>query len=75
MTVKAEVHGGVLVYVPKRCRSKSRLDLEDDEIECVWVELRLNKRTILMGNMYRPPNAHSSLITGQLRGYDGDSGS
>ena len=29
----------------KKCRSKSRMDLEDDEIECVWVELRLNKRT------------------------------
>ena len=50
------------MYVPKRCRSKSRLDLEDDEIECVWVELRLNKRTILLGNIYRLPNAHSSLL-------------
>ena len=54
--------GGVLVYVPERCGSKRRLDLEDDEIECVWVELRLNKRTILLGNMYRLPNAHSNLL-------------
>ena len=54
--------GEVLVYVPERCRSKRRLDLEDDEIECVWVELRLNKRTILLGNMYRPPNAHPNLL-------------
>ena len=50
------------MYVPERCRSKRRLDLEDDEIECVWVELRLNKRTILLGNMYRLPNHHSSLL-------------
>ena len=30
--------GGVVVYVPERCRSKRRLDLEDDEIECVWFD-------------------------------------
>ena len=30
--------------------------------KCVGVELRLNERTILLGNMYRPPNAHSILL-------------
>ena len=55
--------GGVLVYVPERCKSKRRLDLEDDEIECVWVEVRLNKMTILLGNMYRPPNADLSVLS------------
>ena len=55
--------GRVLVYVPERCKSKRRLDLEDDEIECVWVEVRLNKMTILLGNMYRPPNADLSVFS------------
>ena len=55
--------GGVLLYVPERCKSKRRLDLEDDEIECVWVEVRLNKMTILLGNMYRPPNADLSVFS------------
>ena len=55
--------GGVVVYVPERCRSKRRLDLEDDEIECVWVEMRINKMTILLGNMYRLPNADPRLLT------------
>ena len=54
---------GVIVYVFERCRSKRRLDLEDDEIECVWVEMQINKMTILLGNMYRPPNADLRLLT------------
>ena len=49
--------GGVLVYVPEACRSKRREDLEVSEIEIVWVEIRLNKRAILLGNIYRPPSA------------------
>ena len=51
------------MYVPERCRSKKRLDLEYDEIECVWVEMRINKMNILLGNMYRLPNADPRLLT------------
>ena len=49
--------GGVLVYVAKGFRSKRRPDLEKSGLEAIWVELRVNKRTLLLGNVYRPPKA------------------
>lgn len=43
--------GGVLVYVTDKCRSKTRKDLEEDGTEVVWVEVRMNQRGLLLGNM------------------------
>ena len=54
--------GGVLVYVTDKCRSMRRNDLEEDEVEILWVEVRMNQRTLLLGNMFRPPNATSSVL-------------
>ena len=54
--------GGVLVYVTDKCRSRKRKDLEEDGVEILWVEVRLNRRTLLLGNMYRPPNTNSSVL-------------
>lgn len=31
--------------------------MEDDKIEAIWVEVCLNKSTILLGNLYLPPSA------------------
>ena len=55
--------GGILMYVPERCRSKRRLELESKEVEIVWIEMRLNRRPVLVGTMYRPPHAQPSLLT------------
>ena len=34
-----------------------RYDLETHDIECIWIELSINKsRPILLGNIYRPPD-------------------
>lgn len=49
--------GGVLVYVPESCYSRRRGDLEKDDIEAIWVEVHLQKSTILLCNIYRPPNS------------------
>lgn len=54
--------GGVLVYVTGSCRSKRKKDLEEDGTEIVWVEVRMNQRTLPLGNMYRPPSATSSVL-------------
>ena len=54
--------GGVLVYVTDKCCSRRRNDLEEDGVETLWVEVRMNQRTLLLGNMYRPPNATSSVL-------------
>ena len=49
--------GGVRIYVPDRCQSRRRLDLEEDGLEMIWLELHMNRRTILLGNIYRPSHA------------------
>ena len=54
--------GGVLVCVTDKCHSRRRKDLEEDGVEILWVEVRMNQRTLLLGNMYRPPNATSSVL-------------
>ena len=54
--------GGVLVYVTDKCHSRRRKDLEEDGVEILWLEVRMNQRTLLLGNMYRPPNATSSVL-------------
>ena len=55
--------GGVPIYVPERCRSKRRPELESKEVEIIWIKMRLNRRLILIGMMYRPPHVQSLLFT------------
>ena len=43
-------------------KSKRRIDLEKDNIECIWTELKLNKRSLLLGNIYRLPNATTAFF-------------
>ena len=54
--------GGVLIYVPKGCRSRRRFDLEEDGIEVIWLELHMNRRIVLLSNIYRPPHADANVI-------------
>ena len=56
--------GGVVVYVPTQCRSWRRQDLEDDQIEAVWIEIRLREEAspLLLCNVYRPPNTSQSFM-------------
>ena len=59
--------GGLLVYIPESCPSWRRSDLEEDSIEALWTEMRLNKRPLLLCNSYRPPG-HSGKYLQHLRG-------
>ena len=52
----------MLLYVPEMCRSRRRLDLESVGLEIVWIEMRLKRKSIVLGNMYRPPNAGISSL-------------
>ena len=52
----------VMVYVPDRCRCRQRPDLEEEEVEIVWLEPHMRKRVFLLGNIYRPPRADSVII-------------
>ena len=43
--------------------AKRRNDLELQDIECVWIEISLNRKKMLIGTFYRPPTALASTLT------------
>ena len=50
-------HGGVAVYVKSNIACTRRTDLEIQGIECVWIEIRLKSKRLLVGTFYRPLNS------------------
>ena len=50
--------GGVLVYVNQDVKHRRRTDLEDSNIEAVWLEVfpYKSKRPLLFAGVYRPPS-------------------
>ena len=51
-------YGGVILYVKDNIAYKRRLDLEINNLKCIWVEIKLsNSRNVLYGVFYRPPNS------------------
>ena len=50
-------HGGILVYVKDGVPCKRRTDLELINIECIWVEVKVRNKRVLVGTFYRPPNS------------------
>ena len=54
---RREQGGGIIVYVRNGVKVERRLDLERNEIECVWLEVfPKNSKSFLVGNLYRHPN-------------------
>lgn len=50
--------GGLIVFVKNGLSCNRRRDLESDNIECIWVEVKpKNSKSFLVGNVYRPPNS------------------
>ena len=56
-------HGGVIVYVKRGIPCKRRLDLELVNIECVWIEIIVKNKKLLIGTFYRPPTASPIVIS------------
>ena len=56
-------HGGVIVYVKRDIPCKRRIDLEIINVECIWVEISLHNKTVLIGTFYRPPNASPIVLS------------
>ena len=50
-------HGGIVVYVKVNIPCKRRHDLELNTIECIWLELNIKNKKLLVGTFYRPPNS------------------
>ena len=56
---------GIIVYVQNEhgINAKRRLDLETNNISCIWLEIPKGKsKHFLIGNMYRPPDAKVEFI-------------
>ena len=56
-------HGGILVYVKTDLPCKRRYDLELVTIECLWVEINVKNKNILVGTFYRPPNSNALIFS------------
>ena len=62
--VRPEQGGGIIVYVKDGIKCERRLDLECENIECIWLEIfPKNSKSFLIGSMYRHPN-HQKLFSG-----------
>ena len=56
-------HGGIALYVKDDIPGKRRLDLELANIECLWLELNIRNRKLLVGTFYRPPNSSPIVLS------------
>ena len=56
-------HGGVIIYVKDSLYYKRREDLEPRNIESIWLELTINRKHVLFGLFYRPPNSNSNYFS------------
>lgn len=56
-------HGGVLCYVKENLSCKHIIDFHDDDVETLFIEINLpHTKPILVGNVYRPPDASSMYL-------------
>ena len=49
-------YGGVLVWVSDQVAAKRRHDLEVNNLEALWLEIRTKNKKFLLSTIYRPPN-------------------
>ena len=56
-------YGGITVYVKNDIPSKRKNDLELISSVCLWLEINIRNRKILVGTFYRPPNSTPQVLT------------
>ena len=56
-------HRGILVYVKQDNPCKRRPDLELANIECIWIEINIRNKKLLLGTYYRPPNTSPLVLS------------
>lgn len=50
--------GGIFCFVRNGINCVRRTDLEDNNIECIWIEIKpTNAKSYLIGSLYRPPDS------------------
>ena len=60
---RSDHFGGLLLYVKSGIFYKRRSDLEINGIECIWIEVVLNKKSLLFGLFYRPHNSSADVYS------------
>ena len=61
---KKSYGGGVLIYVKDNYSYKVRNDLVTDDIECLWIEVKIpGSNPFLINTCYRPPSANKEYNT------------
>ena len=51
--------GGVIVYVKEHINCIVRPDLQIDNIECLWIEIKFKNKKYVYGTFYIPPDSGS----------------
>ncbi len=59
----ADAHGGILVYVSDQLFATRRRDLEIQGTECIWLEISIHNKPLLIGTFYRPPNSLPGVLS------------
>ena len=55
---KEKQGGGILLYAENGVSCQRRSDLEHENLECIWLEVKPNKsKPFLVGHIYRPPDS------------------
>ncbi|XP_045166981.2 uncharacterized protein LOC123530276 [Mercenaria mercenaria] len=54
------IGGGVAIYVREGIIASERVDLAITGLEALWLELIVNKRKIILGGIYRPPDSNNN---------------
>lgn len=52
--------GGVAIYTRNTIHAIERQDLTQQDLEALWVEVRVSQRKLLIGGIYRPPDANNT---------------
>ena len=45
-----------LIHIPDKFVAKRRIDLEDRNVNDIWVEIKYKESSVLLSNVYRSPN-------------------
>ena len=60
---RSDHFGGLLLYIKSGIFYKRRCDLKINGIECIWIEVVLNKKSLLFCLFYRPPNSSADVYS------------
>ena len=53
--------GGIIVYIRDNINVTHRFDLEMDNLEVVWLQLKLQGKKVLFGTLYILPNSNQDI--------------